>query len=83
MTAMEKLKLSAVPDDKPVKLAVELPAAVVISWLTRTSSDERRAKPSNRRSWSHRCWPASCRQTEPSCERAEKSERQADPAGCN
>jgi hypothetical protein len=28
MTAMEKLKLSAVPDDKPVKLAVELPAAV-------------------------------------------------------
>jgi hypothetical protein len=25
---MEKLKLSAVPDDKPVKLAVELPAAV-------------------------------------------------------
>jgi hypothetical protein len=28
MTAMEKLKLSAVPDDKPVKLAVELPVAV-------------------------------------------------------
>jgi hypothetical protein len=28
MTAMEKLKLSAVPDDKPVKLSVELPAAV-------------------------------------------------------
>jgi hypothetical protein len=28
MTAMEKLKLSAVPDDKPVKLTVELPAAV-------------------------------------------------------
>jgi len=25
---MEKLKLSAVPDDKPVKLTVELPAAV-------------------------------------------------------
>ena len=25
---MEKLKLSAVPDDKPVRLAVELPAAV-------------------------------------------------------
>ncbi len=25
---MEKLKLSAVPDDKPVKLSVELPAAV-------------------------------------------------------
>ena len=25
---MEKLKLSAVPDDKPVKLAVELPVAV-------------------------------------------------------
>jgi hypothetical protein len=25
---MAKLKLSAVPDDKPVKLAVELPAAV-------------------------------------------------------
>jgi hypothetical protein len=25
---MTKLKLSAVPDDKPVKLAVELPAAV-------------------------------------------------------
>jgi hypothetical protein len=25
---MNKLKLSAVPDDKPVKLAVELPAAV-------------------------------------------------------
>jgi hypothetical protein len=28
MSAMEKLKLSAVPDDKPVRLAVELPAAV-------------------------------------------------------
>jgi hypothetical protein len=28
MTAMEKLKLSALPDDKPVKLTVELPAAV-------------------------------------------------------
>jgi hypothetical protein len=28
MTAMGKLKLSAVPDDKPVKLTVELPAAV-------------------------------------------------------
>jgi len=28
MTAIEKLKLSAVPDDKPVKLTVELPAAV-------------------------------------------------------
>jgi hypothetical protein len=25
---MEKLKLSAIPDDKPVKLTVELPAAV-------------------------------------------------------
>jgi hypothetical protein len=25
---MQKLKLSAVPDDKPVKLTVELPAAV-------------------------------------------------------
>ena len=25
---MEKLKLSAVPDDKPVRLAVELPAAI-------------------------------------------------------
>jgi hypothetical protein len=25
---MEKLKLSAVPDDKPVRIAVELPAAV-------------------------------------------------------
>jgi hypothetical protein len=25
---MDKLKLSAVPDDKPVKLTVELPAAV-------------------------------------------------------
>ena len=25
---MEKLKLSAIPDDKPVKLAIELPAAV-------------------------------------------------------
>jgi hypothetical protein len=25
---MEKLKLSGVPDDKPVKLSVELPAAV-------------------------------------------------------
>jgi hypothetical protein len=25
---MEKLKLSAVPDDKPVRLTVELPAAV-------------------------------------------------------
>jgi hypothetical protein len=25
---MERLKLSAIPDDKPVKLAVELPAAV-------------------------------------------------------
>jgi hypothetical protein len=28
MSAMEKLKLSAVPDDKPVRLAVELPAAI-------------------------------------------------------
>jgi hypothetical protein len=28
MTAMEKLKLSTLPDDKPVKLTVELPAAV-------------------------------------------------------
>jgi hypothetical protein len=28
MTAMQKLKLSAVPDDKAVKLTVELPAAV-------------------------------------------------------
>jgi hypothetical protein len=28
MTAMEKLKLSGVPDDKPVKLTVELPARV-------------------------------------------------------
>jgi hypothetical protein len=28
MTVMEKLKLSAVPDDKPVKLTVELPATV-------------------------------------------------------
>jgi hypothetical protein len=28
MAAMEKLKLSAVPDDKAVKLTVELPAAV-------------------------------------------------------
>jgi hypothetical protein len=27
MNAMEKLKLSAVPDDKPIKLTVELPAA--------------------------------------------------------
>ena len=25
---MEKLKLSAIPDDKPVKLTIELPAAV-------------------------------------------------------
>jgi hypothetical protein len=25
---MTKLKLSAVPDDKPVKIAIELPAAV-------------------------------------------------------
>jgi len=25
---MEKLKLSAIPDDKPIKLTVELPAAV-------------------------------------------------------
>ena len=25
---MEKLKLSSIPDDKPVKLTVELPAAV-------------------------------------------------------
>jgi len=25
---MEKLKLSAVPDDRPLKLTVELPAAV-------------------------------------------------------
>jgi len=25
---MEKLKLSALPDDKPVKLTIELPAAV-------------------------------------------------------
>ena len=25
---VEKLKLSAIPDDKPVKLAIELPAAV-------------------------------------------------------
>ena len=25
---MQKLKLSAVPDDKPVKLTVELPAAI-------------------------------------------------------
>jgi hypothetical protein len=25
---MQKLKLSAIPDDKPVKLSVELPAAV-------------------------------------------------------
>jgi hypothetical protein len=28
MIAMEKLKLSAIPDDKPVKLSIELPAAV-------------------------------------------------------
>jgi hypothetical protein len=28
MIVIEKLKLSAVPDDKPVKLSVELPAAV-------------------------------------------------------
>jgi hypothetical protein len=28
MTDMEKLKLSAVPNDKPVKLTIELPAAV-------------------------------------------------------
>jgi hypothetical protein len=28
MTAMAKLKLTAVPDDKPVKLTVELPAPV-------------------------------------------------------
>jgi hypothetical protein len=28
MTAMDKLKLSAVPDDKPVRLTIELPAAV-------------------------------------------------------
>jgi hypothetical protein len=28
MPAMNKLKLSAIPDDKPVRLTVELPAAV-------------------------------------------------------
>jgi hypothetical protein len=28
MTAMAKLKLTAVPDDRPVRLTVELPAAV-------------------------------------------------------
>ena len=28
MTAMEKLKLSAVPDDKPVKLTIELSASI-------------------------------------------------------
>jgi hypothetical protein len=28
MNVMDKLKLSGVPDDKPVKLTVELPAAV-------------------------------------------------------
>jgi hypothetical protein len=28
MIAMEKLKLSALPDDKPVKLTVALPAAI-------------------------------------------------------
>jgi hypothetical protein len=28
MTTMEKLKLSAIPDDKAVKLTVELPATV-------------------------------------------------------
>jgi len=33
---MSKLKLGAIPDDKPIKLTVELPAAVpfAISWPT-------------------------------------------------
>jgi uncharacterized protein DUF2274 len=76
---MDKLKLSGVPDDKPVKLTVELPAAVhrdLTSYAEILSGTP--AKPSSRRNWSLRCWPVSCRQTEPFCERAEKSKRQSD-----
>ena len=81
---MEKLKLSAVLDDKLVKLTVELPAGIHRDLMTYAEVLGRQwGRPSNPRNWSHRCWPVLCRQTEPSCERAEKSKRQGDPSPPN
>ena len=54
------------------------PQYIKISLLTRNYSAARSARSSNQQSWSRRCWPASCRQTEPSRECAEKNESQAD-----
>jgi Protein of unknown function (DUF2274) len=62
---MAKLKLGAIADEKPVKLTVELPAAVHRDLLAYANALAREtgqsiADPSN---WSRRCWHGSWRRT--------------------
>jgi len=71
---MTKLKLSTLPDDKPVKLTVELPAAIhrdLVAYAEVLGG--RLDRPLSPQSSWHRCWHDSCRQTEPSGECDEKA----------
>ena len=59
---MAKLKLGAIADDKPIKLTVELPAAVhrdLIAYAEALARETGQADRSNPPSWSRRCWRGS------------------------
>jgi hypothetical protein len=59
---MAKLKLGAIADDKPVKLTVELPAAVHSDLLAYADAKQGSRSPTPQ-NWSHRCWHGSWRRT--------------------
>ena len=63
---MAKLKLGAIADDKPVKLTVELPAALhrdLVAYAQALARETARERSSSPQSWSRRCWRASWRRT--------------------
>ena len=74
---MAKLKLLAVEDDRPVKLTVELPAAVhrdlvAYAEVCARQNGQKTSPPNS----SRRCWRGSCRRIEPLYAHDEKSTTQ-------
>jgi hypothetical protein len=77
---MAKLKLGAIEDDKPVKLTIELPAAVHRDLVAAEAlARERCRRVSNRPDSSRRCWRVSWPPTAPSRRRAAQRKRAEAP----